>query len=209
MDAATGGPGTDGLTEEQRNDPRFVEAVREGGGDPGRTNVAHAAQGAELTDGEERSALDWMLGGPVNMEHVIPADYETPAGMLKVKFVTRMLDSRVLDEIQQRHVNDTTGKLDKLSVDVEIVARATKYLTDPTGRQVPLDSEEYLTVRRKNSRGEEESVKLASPHDALEYHWKGQEGVLSGVSDQITKTAGYSLDRVGAAQRRLVDAALG
>lgn len=209
MGAATGGPGTDGLTDEQRRDPRFRAAQEEGGGDTGREMIAHAAQGATLSASEEKSGLDWMLGGPVQMEHTIPVDYETPDGMRKVTFVTKMIDARVIDEIQQRHVNDATGKLDKLSADIEVVAAATKYITDSTERRIELTSDEYLTVQRRDPRGELVAHKLASPHLALEYRFKGQEGLFGGVALKIQQVCGYNPERVGSAQRRLVDAALG
>lgn len=206
MEAATGSPAQD-ATE---HDPRFVQARKEGQGDPGRENVAHAAMGAELNGEEERSALDWLLGAPVLMLHTVPVDYETPVGMTKITFVLRQLDTRVIEKIEQKYVSDATGRIDRIGADVEMVADALVHLEDATGRQVKITDDEFVTVpRRDPNSGEVEDVKLASTHMALERRFAKQLGLINSVAIQVRRVAGYDPERVGSAQRRLVDASLG
>lgn len=188
--------------EGKRQDPRVSRAERIGGGDPGLTNVVHASQGAVLEDEEEVSALDYLLGAQAPTIHEITVQYETAKGMVPLVFVVKSIDTRKIDKIETRHLDTNTGTLDRLSADCEIVCLATMHMRDSKGREVALNSDEFLTVqRRARDTGELESVKLAAPPMALEQRFRDQMGLITGVSNEIKRAAGFSGERVGRAKR--------
>lgn len=198
------------LTEAQQADPRFVAARVASGGDPGAEMVNHAAQGATLDSVEEKSALDWLLGDPKPIIYNVPVQYETPAGMVPMTFVLRQIDARKIDAIEQKHVNQATGVLNQFDANVELIAEATLFITDPSGKQMKLDSEEFRRAKRRDpTTGEIVPFVLASGTLALERKFRMQLGLLNGVGVQIRRVAGFDTERVGKAQRRLVDASLG
>jgi hypothetical protein len=208
MDTATDTqPATAGAPSEK--DPRFQAAKAAGGGETGREMLEHAAQGAELSQSEEKSALDWLLGTPKPIVHEIPLEIETDGGMRTVKFVSRRIDPRKIDAIEIRNIQQTTGRVDRLTSDCEIIAESCELLDDGK-RKVTLSSDEFCTVRLFNrDSGEIEPVKLASPAMALEKRFVGQEGALTLVAAEIRRLGGYDPQRLGNAQRRLVEASLG
>lgn len=207
--SGTDGPGQKPLTEAEKGDPRFVAARENSGGEVGREMLEHAAMGAELDEVEERAGLDWLLGDPPPTVHEVTVQYETPTGLVPITFVLNQVDARKLDAIERRHLNQSTGVLDKFSVDTEVVAEATRYLIDSTGRKVELTSEEFRTVKQRMPDGEVTSVVLASGPMALERRFKMQLGLLGGVAMEVRRAAGFDPERVGKAQRRLVEASLG
>jgi hypothetical protein len=212
MDTATEHqePGTGvGGSDRERKDPRFVAAQAAGGGERGRELLEHAAQGAELNGDEEHAALDWLLGTPKPIMHEIPVDFETEKGMKKLTFLTRRIDPRKIDAIEIRNIQQSTGRVDRITADCEIIAESCDVLDDGR-RKVNLNSDEFLTVRLRNrDTGEVEAVKLASPATALERRFVGQEGLLTLVSAEIRRLGGYDPQRLGTSQRRLVEASLG
>lgn len=205
----TDAPGQPALTEAEQADARFRAARAVSGGEPGREMLEHAAMGAELSEAEERSGLDWLLGDPQPTVHDVPVQFETPEGMVTITFVLNQLDARKIDELEQQHVNRGTGVVDQFSCDVVIVAEATRYLIDATGRQIAIASEEFRSVNQRMPNGEVKSVLLASGPMALERRFQKQLGLLGGVAREVRRAAGFDPERVGKAQRRLVEASLG
>lgn len=203
-------PGQKPLTEAEENDPRFARAREVGAGDVGREMLEHAAQGARLDDDEEKAGLDYLLGTAQATLHDVTVQLETPDGLKPITFVIRQMDGRKLDEIEQRHVNRATGTMDKFGSDVEVVATATKWLTDSTGREIDPKSEEFRTVAQRDPMTHEvKTIVLGSTVLALERKFQVQLGLLSGVADQVRRVSGFDPERVGKAQRRLVEASLG
>lgn len=197
------------LSEAEQQDPRFVAARAMSGGDPGAEMVAHAAQGASLDSAEERTALDFLLGEPIPLVHDVPVQYETPTGLMPMTFVITQIDAKKIDTIEQKHINPRTGMLNQFDANIELVAEATLHVTDPSGREMDLASEEFRRATRRNERGQVETFVVASSHLALERKFGLQLGLLNGVAQQIRFAAGFDTERVGKAQRRLVDASLG
>lgn len=204
-DAATAAP-EQGKAEER--DPRVQRARALSGGDTGLENVVHAEQGAVLDEDEEQSALDYLLGAPKPVVHEIPVQFETDAGMKELRFVVQVRDVSRIDEIEVRHFDQQTGRVDRLAADCEIVAECTQMLIDGK-RQVRINSEEFLTVRRRGPDGEVESFTHVAAPDALRARFRSQLGLISGVTLEIKRVCGYTSDRVGQAKRRLVQASLG
>lgn len=193
----------------ESKDPRYQAAKAAGQGERGRELLEHVAQGAELSSEEETSALDWLLGTPKPIAHEIPAEIETESGMRTVKFVSRRIDPRKIDAIEIRNIQQSTGRVDRITADCEIITESCDLLDDGK-RKVKLNSDEFLTVRMRNrDTGDVEDVKLASPAQALERRFVGQEGVLTFVAAEIRRLGGYDPQRLGTSQRRLVEASLG
>lgn len=213
QEGRTGGEPSDldELTDEQRRDPRFMAARAVANGERGREMLEHVRGGAELDESEELSALDWLLGTPRPIVHDIPVDLETESGMRKLTFVTGRIDPRKIDGIELRNVQQSTGRVDRITADCEIIAELCTEMFDATGKRVSLRSDEFLTVpgAARDHRGEPESLKLASPALALERRFGGQEGLLTLVAAEIRRLGGYDPQRLGTSQRRLVEASLG
>lgn len=200
---------SDGLTERERQDPRFQAAKAVGGGERGREMLEHARMGAELDQDEETSALDWLLGTPSPIVHAVPVDFETPKGMKKLTFVVRRVDPRKIDAIEIRNVNQNTGRVDRITADCEIIVASCDEVDDGK-RKTRLSSDEFCTVRlRSRETGEVEPVRFSSPATALEKRFVGQEGVLTYLAAEIKRLGGYDPQRIGTSQRKLVEASLG
>lgn len=189
-------------------DPRVRSARALSGGDKGLENVLHAAQGAELDEEEEGSALDYVLGAPKPVVHDITVQFETDKGMRPLTFVVQVRDVSKIDAIEMRNLDQGTGQVDRLTADCEIVAECALMLLDGK-RQVRLNSEEFLTVRRRGPGGEIESFTHVAVPDALRARFRSQLGLINGVALQIKRVCGFTPDRVGQAKRRLVEASLG
>lgn len=155
-----------------------------------------------LTDGDERDALDFLLAPKPPRLYGIAVDYDTEAGVRKLTFVVRGMDGRRLDAIEQAHISETTGKLDVISAECQLVAEACVWLEDASGRRVEPKSDEFLTIQVPDK----EPQKLASPAMAIEARFRTQLGLVAGVATQIRRVSGYDPSRVGSAQRRLADA---
>lgn len=194
--------------EAEQKDPRFKAAREAGNGETGRENLEHAAQGADLNGAEEKSALDWLLGDPVPLEHTIPVDFETPRGMVKLTFLSKRIDPKRIDTIEAENLM-ASGRVDRLTADIQIVAESCYAVTDASGEVKQLNSDSFRTMNVRNPSGNIEELKLASKAMALEKRFVGQEGVLTLVAAEIRRLAGYDTSRLGQSQRRLVEGSLG
>jgi hypothetical protein len=175
---------------------------------------AYARDHEGLSDEDERDALDFLLAPKPPRIYGVKVKYDTEAGIRPLTFVVRASDGRKIDGIEQANVSEATGKIDRITADCQIVALACVALESASGRAVELTSAEFLTVRvpkRDDSSGEPTGemveTRLASPADALEARFKTQLGIVSGVAREVRRISGYDPERVGVAQRRLVDAA--
>lgn len=207
--------------KEPATTPEPDEAVRhEGVGEPRALSPdteAKAAAAVEafardhegLTDEDERDALDFLLAPKPPRLYGVTVQYDTEKGTLPLTFVIRGTDGRRIDAIEQLHVSETTGKVDAISAECQLVAEATVFLEGRPGHHVKLDSDEYLTVRKpkpEDEGGGFETVRLASPADAIEARFRTQLGLIAGVANHIRRISGYDPTRVGNAQRRLAAA---
>lgn len=161
-----------------------------------------------LTDEDERDALDFLLSPKPPRLYGVTVDYDTEAGIRPLTFVIRGMDGRRLDAIEQAHISETTGKMDQISAECQIVVEATVALEGSTGRQVKPDSPEFLTVRvpKQDAPGEFEQQTLASPAMALEARFKTQLGLIAGVAARVRAISGYDPRKVANPQRRLASA---
>lgn len=154
-----------------------------------------AASGEQITGAEEMSGLDWLLGATTALEYDVPVDYDTPHGMTQLTFRIRQLDPGVIDTIDAEHRkgDGPFSKLDVPAFNAALVEKGTLYIADATGKKTDPRSEQF--------RGQ-----IPSPAIAMGLRFKNQGGLLEGVADQIRRVSGYSNDRVGTAQRAVVEA---
>jgi hypothetical protein len=169
--------------------------------DPGAKAVRKAADDEQrLSQGEERSALDYLLGAPEAAFYSTTVKYDTPEGLKDLRFHFKALDGRRLDKIEQSNVSQATGLMDKAQADAALVAEATTSIEDPaTGHKTDIRSERFRTIK-------EGDPPLASTIDALHVRFGTQIGLIAGVAGAIREAAGWRGDRVGKAARELVDA---
>jgi hypothetical protein len=149
----------------------------------------------EITAQEEKSALDWLLGATTRLTYTVPVEYETPTGLQTLRFQLQQMDAKRIETIdtENRKGEGPFAKLDTSAFNAQVVAEATIHIEDESGRKVAPESEEF--------RGQ-----APSPALAMGARFKYQPGVLEGVAEEIRKSAGYGGDRVGSAQRVMVDA---
>lgn len=159
------------------------------------TAVVDGANGREPEASDERDALDWFLGATVALEYDVPVKYETPGGMTTLTFHLKQLDGDRIEEVdvENRSGDGPFGRLDTLSFNAQLVAEATVYIQSESGRKVEPMASEFLGG-------------IPSPVLAMKLRFKKQPYLLEHLADRIREKAGFSPDRVGSAQRSLVDA---
>lgn len=163
----------------------------------------------ELTEEDEQDALDYLLAPKKPRLYDVAVQYDTDDGRVPLTFVVRGMDGRKLEEMEKRHRSETTGELDVIGYDCELVATACEFLESRRGRKIKINSDEFLTVKvpdPDNPDGELIEQKIEAPPVALEARFRTQLGLLSGVARSIRFVSGYDPQRVGEARRRLVNA---
>lgn len=176
----------------------------------GRTAIEEAATAPPGKDGKpevsaetERTALDWLLQPPRRLEYRVPVKFDTPDGEMELRFIIRSLTGRQLREIERRNAKDGNlgplAELDDQRVAAETVAAALVKIEDPsTGKSVDPRGEEFMR--------DEQGHRIPDPADVLAARFAFQSGVLSNLASEVRRISGWSTDRVGTAQRVMVDA---
>lgn len=164
--------------------------------DPVPDEVRRAAAGEELTSREEKGALDFLLGPTRALRYTIEVQLETDEGMKPLKFHVQQQDGARLAklETENRAGDGPFARLDTVAYNSAVVHAATTAFTDATGRRVELESQDFVGGHPEGSLG------------ALRTRFKFQGGIFEALSGEIQRVSGYSADRVGSAQRVLVDA---
>lgn len=172
-----------------------LAAEREGLPPDAPDAIIAAANGGSVTAGEERGALDWLLGKTQRLQYTIPVDYETPGGMMKLQVRIQQMDDRRLNELdsENRDGDGPFAKLDTTGFNVAVCAEAMLWVEDEGGRRVEVASPEWIGA-------------APTPLIAMEARFKYQPGILAGIVEEVKRTSGYSTNRVGSAQRVLVSA---
>lgn len=179
MEAATAAP--------KQSPPEQAPAVPE--------SVTRAAAGEKVKGKDERSALDWLLGATTALEYEVTVQYDTPAGTRPLTFRLRQVDASTFDRIDKanRLGDGPFAKLDVATFNAELLSEATVSIKDGSGRTV-------------DPRGQEWLGGAPSPALAMALRFKYQPGLLDALVEEVRKISAYSPDRVGTAQRVLVDA---
>lgn len=156
--------------------------------------IKDVANGKVVDAAAEVDALDWLLGKSAPVPFTVPVQYETPRGRAKLIFHMHQLDAKRLDQIDAEHRagDGPFAKLDTLGFNAAVVVEATDLIESATGRKVSPQSEEF--------RGG-----VPTPELAMQVRFKFQPGILEGITEQVRQMAGMSNDRVGTAQRVLVE----
>lgn len=178
--------------------------------DPGVTALEDAATAPRGKDGRpdveagtEQTALDFLLRPPRRLTYITPVKIATEGGDVDVRFVLQSLPGRLLREIERRNTkNEEMGPLaemDDQRVAAETVAASLTEIRDPaTGASLSPRDKRFMV----NARGEA----LVDPADALQARFEFQTGILSSLASEVRRISGWSSDRVGTAQRLMVDA---
>lgn len=165
--------------------------------------VVDQARGHDSPEGR-RSAVKLLLGQQRAPRYKVRVEFATDEGDVGMWFLVHSLDGKRIDAIERAHTdrNSVMGEMDELSVNAELVADATLTISDgepgtpeyEQGETTKVNSPEFL-------HGE------ASSAEALKarFHW--QSGLLAGLATQIRRISGWAPDRVGGAQRVLVELA--
>jgi hypothetical protein len=158
-----------------------------------------------LEEKDERDALDWLLGSKPQVEYGVPVTLLTESGDATFTWVIRQMDGRKIDGIEARHRNEMTGKYDRIGADCDVAAEATVCLQSESGRKLDPKSEEFRTMRVRDTRnGEVTTLVHPSAGEAIAARFRLQLGVVSGVASEVRRISGYDPEKVGSAKRRLV-----
>lgn len=161
----------------------------------GAAALSAAASGEKIDGAAEKSALDYLLGPTVALEYDVKVDYETEQGTMPLTFRFKQLDPSTFERIdtENRKGDGPFAKLDVSGFNVDLVTEATLFIMDASGRQVDIRSQDFLGG-------------IPSPAMAMSIRFKNQGGLLDGIVDEVRRVSGYSADRVGTAQRAVVQA---
>lgn len=169
-------------------------------------SVRDAARGHTVDSAGERSAVKYLLGKQAAPRYAVPVEFATNDGDVRMWFYVHSLDSKRIDKIEKTHTDDTTvmGESDNLAIAAQVCADALVTISD--GKP---GTPEYDAGSKTHPNDEDFREGLASGADALRtrFHW--QEGLLTGVAQQVRRISGWAPDRVGQAERVLVDVAGG
>jgi hypothetical protein len=156
--------------------------------------IRKAAEGGSLDAREERDALDWLLGATKPLEYTVPVQYDTPDGQREIRFRIRQLDGSTIEAIDaaNRKGDGPFAKLDVQGFNAELATEATLWLETDT-RKVEIRSDEFMGG-------------MPAPALAMALRFKYQPGILEGLAEKIREASAYSNDRIGNAQRVLVEA---
>jgi hypothetical protein len=159
--------------------------------------VEKAARGEELTDAEEKGALAYLLGPTKAVTYKAPVAIETQDGekTLYVHFAQQDGAKIIALDTEHRTGEGPFARLNVPEFNIALVQEALTHLTDTTGARVNLKSPEFIGGHPEGLAG------------ALRLRFKVQRGIFNDLAAEIQRVSGYGGDRVGTAQRSLVDAA--
>lgn len=143
----------------------------------------------------ERTALDWLLGATIPLPYTVKVEYDTPDGLKTLVFGLHQVDDGKLQALdgENRLGDPPFQKLDVGGFNAAVVAEACDYILDPaTGQRIDPKTPEF--------RGGVPSTPMA-----FRIRFKNQPGLLEALAERIREKAGFGSERVGAAQRSVVE----
>lgn len=169
---------------------------------PDALRTAADGKADDVTIGGEHEALSYLLGATKPVEYDVPVKFDTPAGTKELTFHIRQLDGKAIIKKEDAHRKGSGpfAELDDIAFNADLVAEATVWISDATGRKVEPNSPEF------------DGGLGYGPALAMETRFKFQPGILDGIAGQIRSVSGYAPDRVGTAERatdRVMTEALG
>lgn len=158
-----------------------------------------AADGEDLPGADEGeqlkaefSALDYLTGATKALTFDVPVRYDTEEGEQEIKFRIRQLDGARIIEIEDENTQGAGpfAKLDDVAFNAALVAEATEYIEDATGKREEIKGAEFLGG-------------VPDPAEAMRIRFKFQSGLLAGVAGEVRRVSGYAPGRVQMAQKVL------
>lgn len=142
----------------------------------------------QLTDQDEKTALDYLLGGLPRLEYTVPVMIETPVGQRELTWRIRQVSQEEQYAIEQRHrpADSPFARLDVVGFALELVLAGTVEFGDP-GRMIKPDDPEWIGGHPLGAIG------------ALKDRFKHQGGIFAGLRDVIQEVSG-SATNVGTAR---------
>lgn len=170
-------------------DPEVAEAVERG-----KSAVQKAVQAPDqISDQEEKDALDFLLGGLPRLEYTVPVQIETPDGPRELIWRIRQVgaDEQMLIEQKHRDADNPFSRVDAVGFAQELVLAGTVAIGTP-GRMIAPDDEEWVGGHPLGAAG------------AMKTRFKHQGGIFFGLRDRIQEVSGTS-SNVGSARPAGVD----
>lgn len=158
--------------------------------------LVKAQAGEMLTNGEEKTGLDWFLGQTHRLAYWIDLQFETPDGMRPIRFHFHALDPSKFDELDasNRRGDGPFAKLDQYLFAVDVLVEAATHVSDVEDKRlVEIRSQEFMGG-------------IPSPQLAMITRFKGQGGLVESMVEEIRKVSGYNQERIGSAHRSVVEA---
>jgi hypothetical protein len=162
--------------------------------------VRDAARGKEpKTTGDEIAAIEFLLGPQQTTVWDCDVLYETPKGTATLKWRVESMRGEDIEKHERECLDMVDGvqRMNERRLSAELVAAATVFVKDMTGRQTKPTDEDF----RRTPSGDINP----SAADALRGRFERQEGILYYLAQEIRRISGWSPDRVGNAQRVLVN----
>lgn len=193
------------MAEVQQSTPAGPEGKAKPPPDPlqgaqdGAREAAEAALNGKPEDappGGEEALAAFLLGDSAPIDYPVKVKIAVPPSgeLIEAEWILRQLDGALIDSIELRNMPDgPLGKADELATNAELVVASTQAIKLPSGRAIDIRGQEFM-------RG------MADPSDALRRTFGRQEGILGGLAAEIRSISGWSNDRVGKAQAKLVRA---
>jgi len=160
-----------------------------------------AARGKEpKTRGAELSAVDYLLGPVRKIVEDVEVLYYTPVGEAKLTWRVHSLLGEEIEKWERECVEGEGAdqRINERRLSAILVANATVHIEDESGKKTKPTDEDF----RRTPSGDINP----SAADALRGRFGEQEGVLMYLAQHIRRISGWSPDRVGNAQRVLVNA---
>lgn len=148
--------------------------------------------------GGEEALLGFLLGDtpPIVFDCEVKIALPPNGKDAEVVWELVQMDGADIDKIETANMpNGPMGEANDLRINAELTTAASIAWVLPSGRRIDPRSEEFR-------RG------VADPVDAMVRTFRYQQGILSGVAQEIRRISGWTNDRVGKAQAKPV-AALG
>lgn len=166
--------------------------------------VTKSAKGEKVNEEEERGALSFLLGAQRAPRYRVTVQYDTDDGRKELAWVLRALPAEKLDEIEKRNTKEggpgQLPQMDDQRIAAETIAEATVEIRDP----VTGDS---TNPREERFRRQPDGEIIEDPAEVLHQRFYYQSGVLAALVGEVRSISGWGPDRVGRAQRVIVDAA--
>jgi hypothetical protein len=169
------------------------EGLKEAAGGP--LDEGHTDEDAAGAGAKEKGALDIMLSNPSPQPFKVEAMVDTPAGLKKLTFHMHQLDGSRIEALENDHTSGVGpfATVDRAKLNAAKIAEATDKMVDENGKETTPTDPGFI--------GD-----AVAPPIAFERMFKLQPGVAEQLTEQIDRMAGMTRDRVGMAEREMVNA---